>query len=71
MRVPEFPPKKVMKWNSKVLEHRRLSKTFTSVYKRYGHKCNKNYASKISTVSIVCSKKKIVDILLCYRYLYW
>ena len=24
MRVPEFPPKKVMKWNSKVLEHRRL-----------------------------------------------
>jgi len=24
MRVPEFPPKKVMKWNSKVLEQRRL-----------------------------------------------
>lgn len=24
IRVPEFPPKKVMKWNSKVLEQRRL-----------------------------------------------
>ncbi|XP_076103953.1 sorting nexin-24-like [Mytilus galloprovincialis] len=24
MRIPEFPPKKVMKWNSKVLEQRRL-----------------------------------------------
>jgi sorting nexin-22/24 len=24
MKTPEFPPKKVLKWNSKVLEQRRL-----------------------------------------------